>query len=809
MQKVIVRPEGDPASPIALVGEAPGEEEEKHGVPFYHLAAAGGLLNLQLEIAGIPRHMCYVTNVVKERPPNGSIDSFIYKGRGDKIVTTAEYHKYEEALRIELKMIKANVVVALGNPALYALTRHWGIGKWRGSILHSPFINKKIIPTFHPAASLRGQYIWRHLIARDLRLAKAESTTPEVILPKRNIIVEPTYDETLRYLAHLPRMIGFDVEVLRGELSCFSVAKAWNDVIVVPLTKSNRPYFTPEHEANIMRILSRILEDDKAKKVGQNLLFDSSFMYMKYGVRMTNMDDTMVAHRILYPDFPFGLDFITTEYTRQPYYKADGKMHMKYGMSEDKFWIYSGLDSAVALEAFPKIMERLKDNKVTYYRQVATVEPLLFMYARGVKVDVEGMANKAAGCDKRLETLNARLTRQVGHLLNANSSKQMKEYFQEEKGLKPYTKWVKKDGRRVQTVTYDETAMIRIARRGYPEAQTILDIRGLVKLKGTYLDFKMDDDKRLRSSVNPVGTKNGRFSSSKTIFGTGMNLQNQPPEVKEFLIADDGYVAYEPDLATAETRIVAAIGPVPSLLEAFAKGEDVHSLTAGLMFGKDPRDVSDEDGSSSLGTGRFSERFWGKKTNHELAYDLGYRKFALQYQMSEKEAKELINAWHRIYPEVRSSYHMWVKEELRATKRLTNLFGRTRIFLGEWGGDLFRDGYAFTPQSTVPDMINERGILKIHHDQKRFRHVELLNQVHDSMWMQIPLSVGWEYHAAALLELKASLEQVLVWKAIEFTIPVDIKMGLNYKDMEKVRYSGEGIDNLAEALQVRYEEIAA
>lgn len=807
MQKVIVRAEGDPSSPIAIVGEAPGEEEEKHGVPFYHGAPAGGLLNSLLEIAGIVRHSCYVTNVVKERPPDGSIDSFIHKIRKG-IITTAEYSKYEEALRIELKMTKANVVIALGNPALYALTRHWGITQWRGSILHSPFINKKVIPTFHPAGSIRGQYIWRHLIARDLCLALTESTTPDVVLPKRNIITEPSYDEVIQYLMYLPSMIGFDIEVLRGELSCFSVAKAWNDVIVVPLTKNNRPYYTPEHEASIMRVLACVLEDIEMKKVGHNLLFDSSFMYMKYGVRTTNMDDTMVAHRILYPDFRFGLDFVTSEYTRQPYYKLDGKMHMKYGTSEDKFWIYSGLDSAIALEAFPKIMDRLKGNTRTYYRQVATIEPLLFMYARGVKVDVEGMANKAKECERKMEVLNARLFRQTGRQLNANSSKQMKEYFCDEKGLKPYTKWVKKEGRKKQVVTYDETAMIRIARRGYPEAQTVLDIRGIKKLKGTYLDFKMDEDERLRSSVNPVGAETGRFSSSKTIFGTGMNLQNQPPEVKEFLVADDGYVAYEPDLATAETRVVAVIGPVPSLLEAFKRGEDVHRLTAGLMFGKDPRDVSDEEGSSSLGTGRFSERDWGKEGNHELAYGMAYKTFALRNQMPEKDAKEFVESWHRIYPEVRSSYHAWVKEELRLTKRLANPFGRVRLFLGEWGDDLFRKAYAFIPQSTIPDMVNERGLLKAHHDQERFRHVELLNQVHDSIWLQMPIAIGWDEHAASLLELKASLEQTLTWKGTEFIIPVDLKMGLNYKDMEKVHYSGDEIDSLATALQARYEEIA-
>ena len=72
-----------------------------------------------------------------------------------------------------------------------------------------------------------------------------------------------------------------------------------------------------------------------------------------------------------------------------------------------------------------------------------------------------------------------------------------------------------------------------------PEAKLVQELRALEKLHGTYLEVGIDKDDRIRSSWNPRGTKFGRFSSSKTIFGSGMNLQNLHPEFKEFLVSDN------------------------------------------------------------------------------------------------------------------------------------------------------------------------------------------------------------------------------------------------------------------------------
>lgn len=238
------------------------------------------------------------------------------------------------------------------------------------------------------------------------------------------------------------------------------------------------------------------------------------------------------------------------------------------------------------------------------------------------------------------------------------------------------------------------------------------------------------------------------------------------------------------------------------MMDAFNSGEDIHSKTAALIFRKPLSEVSDEDGSCPIGSGMFSERFWGKKANHALNYDMGFRSFALIYEIPEKEARFIVSAYHTAYPGIKQ-YYEWVQNQLR-TRTLTNPFGRKRKFMGRWGHDLFKEAYSWIPQSTVADKINRDGVLFIYNNQQWFRHAELLNQVHDSVVFQIPLDVGWHYHAEALLRIKQSLESRITWRIRSFAIPVDLDIGLNLKDMKSVDIEDADVDKLTERLEEAY-----
>ena len=436
-----VPPDGNLECRIAIVGEAPGTQEVRLQKPF--VGPAGQLLNDLLRTAGINRSQCYITNVVKEQPYKNNISPFINLNRTG-FPCSDKYKEYVEMLKEELSQCTANIIIAFGNVALYALTDMTGITKRRGSIYKSTLIRgKKVIPVIHPSAALR-QYIYQHYIIYDLKRALKESKFPELKRPERKMVIEPTFRDVKQFLwkCNDRDMVGFDIEVLNEEVSCISFAYDEDNVISIPFVKGREDYFTLEQENEIWHDISSVLEDDKIIKIGQNVIFDATFLFRRYGIQSRPLHDTMVGQAIMFPDFPKGLDFITSIYTSEPYYKDEGKRRFKKGGGSDRdFWIYNAKDSIVLMEAFPQIYNDLEmqGNKETYLNQVKLIEPLIWMSERGIRMDVDGLKFASGDANVEIEKLTEELWDLCGYEINPNSPKQLAEYFYVTKKLKAYS----------------------------------------------------------------------------------------------------------------------------------------------------------------------------------------------------------------------------------------------------------------------------------------------------------------------------------------------------------------------------------
>lgn len=785
--------EGPSEAKICFIGEAPGFHEARIGRPFYERAQAGSKLRDVMHLVGLSRSEVYITNVLKEHPPNDDITPWFKIMQGGRVVVSEDYLAYVELLKAELMERKniVNVFVPLGNTALYALTGQTYIMKRRGSILEGKFWpGMKVVPSVHPSAiagseySKRGEYIYIHYLRMDLKRAIEESKSPEIILPQRKLHINPSYNDVIKYLTECFALdrVAFDIEVssTSEEISCISFAKSPLDAMSINFSSYGDDVFTPDQEANIWLLIEKILSNKRIAKTGQNIVFDSSLIYHRYGIKTNNMDDTMIAMGITFPDFPKGLDFQTAMFTREPYYKDEGKKWSKIG-DESAFYIYNAKDSAVTSEIFPKVYADCvrQGNEKTYERQKALIPILTFMQEFGMRADVEGMKRASVDAVDKVAELTAKLHKLCGFDINPASPKQLMDYFYTTKGLTPYLKGSKP--------TIDLSALTRLARSGVEEATILKQIRKLSKMKGTYFDMKVSSDGRIRSSMNPVGAETGRLSSSQDIFGEGGNIQNLPEQFRRFILVDEGMVMYQIDLNQAENRIVAYCAPEPVMIKTFESGIDVHRQTASLCFGIPFNEVSDEEGSSPLGNGEHSQRFWGKKANHEFNYDRGYKTFALEFELPEKEGKFIHDRYHQVYPGVRQ-YHAWIKSRLTKDRTIENPFGRKRLFLGRWGDELFKEAYAQFPQSTVADKINEQGLEFIYYNQQWFGKVYILNQIHDSIVIEIPVDAGWTYHAECLLRIVESLETPITWRGTTFTIPADVIMGLNLN-----KYDGKGV----------------
>ena len=831
MKHTYVPPSGDLNAKLAGCGEQPGYQEIRARPPRPFIGPAGLGLDDCLAMTKISRRELYLTNVIKDL--DHPLEHYINLDSRGRHTISSEGYEYIKELGDEIKSLNLNCIIAFGNIALLALCNRTGITKWRGSVLESTLVpGLKVIPTFHPATFIppKFNFLNKPVICEDLIKAKYESEFREIRRDPRSVYTNPDFNQAIDCLRHcyrvgrLGQIIGIDIEVINREVDCIGLAWSPTESICIPFRGPHGDYFTVEEELQIMIGVAHILQSEDIQKAGASFIFDTQFLLRKYGIQPRGtLHCTQIAQKIAYPDFPAGLANVTTMYTDIPYYKEDGKQWMKMGAGTwQEWWNYNGFDSFIPVETIPKQIECLKKqgNFETYERQRGLIKPLTYMGERGIRIDVKGMMDYEEEQRKILNRLDLELKDEVGREINYNSPKQLMDYFYKELGIKPYKK---KNTQGKYSESIDVDALKRIVRQGgkaEKAARLMLDIRGLSKRISTYLNIgKVDKDGRYRSSYKPVGADTGRLSSGETIFGTGGNQQNWPHDLLRFFLFDEGYIGYSFDLSQIENRIVAYTGGVIAQIEAFENGIDLHKMTASIIFHKPYDQVSSVDGSSTLGDGRQSERYWGKKGNHGLNYDESYKKFALVNEMPEGEAKMMLEEIHSGYPQIRGGYHAMIQNMLKTTRTVTNLFNRTRLFLGPVHEsypnvpkaactETFRSAYAHFAQSTCADKVNEQGIEHIYYDQAHYGPVELLAQVHDSIVFQVPLSLPWIEHAKILLRIKNSLETPLIWHDREIKTPVDLAIGFNMQKEAMEEMKSKNIpsepEKLAEKLQEKY-----
>ena len=493
---------------------------------------------------------------------------------------------------------------------------------------------------------------------------------------------------------------------------------------------------------------------------------------------------------------------------------------------DDNTLIYNALDAAITLECanafMPDLLKEPAENyptfESTYDHTIDLFEPLMYMMIRGVRVEQDKLAETRVKINTKLDELQKEIDSICGRYINPNSPKDTQTYFYVEKRIPPY---FKRNLKGKSVVTTDDKALQRIARgtanrKGLKEANLMQQWRGLRKLRGTYIDIVFDKDSRLRCSYNPRGTKFGRLSSSKTVFETGMNMQNLPEAFKGFILADEDKIFIDLDKRHAEWIIVAYECGDLSMINACENNIDVHAYTASQMFNVSVELIQKEDEYLGHGTDpeamrqkrvnipeidllirqnkwiprSMSMRQAAKKANHGLNYDEGYKTFSLDNEITEKEGKVVVDFYHGIYPGIRQEYTVVQQELANNNRTLLNLFGRPCRFLDKWGDKLFKAAYSYKPQSTVGELVN-RAIVKTYRDSSTdTEDLEILAQVHDNVLYQNKvdaLSIS-----RAVFVAKEHLNPTLSTGGREFQIATDMKIGYDWGNLHKVLL----VDNL-------------
>jgi uracil-DNA glycosylase len=534
-----------------IVGEAPGANEEVQGKPF--VGAAGAELTKLLEEAGIERAECYVTNVLKIRPPQNKLDAFVSFKRklpegwewvapitgGRQLAFHPLVADSLRCLQAELAQVQPDLTIGFGNLALWALTGNWGIGDWRGSTFGLDLLgdgtSRSVIATYHPAAVLR-QWSWRPYVCRDLRRG-CDVLANGLRKPNFRFTLNPTLEQVHGHIASLrnlcelrPQAFAIDIETRRGQIDCIGIGWSATDALCIPFwSRARSNYWGESEEHSIVRGLRHLLLHRNARIIGQNLSYDIQYIFRQWGFKLRLGFDTMVGHHVLWPGTDKDLNTLSSLYCDyHHFWKQESK---EADEREDDLgrWSYNCRDCVATWEigqALAPLIEAegLRDQCVFQHQMWWHA---LDAMVRGVRCDAEVKKGLSGELRQEIKTREDWLERVLSHKLNVRSPKQLHTLFYEDFRL-PVVKIRTKEGMKAST---NEEALEQIAARTplvRPLVRRILEIRRLGVFKSTFVESKPDVDGRLRCSYNVAGTTTFRLSSSQNAFGSGANLQNIP-----------------------------------------------------------------------------------------------------------------------------------------------------------------------------------------------------------------------------------------------------------------------------------------
>lgn len=812
-----IPPEGPLSAKIVLIGEAPGQQEEWALKPF--VGGAGNLLNLLLAGCGLKREDCYITNVVKYRPPDNDFRIFYADSKLNQ--PTPFLTQSIRDLHAELSMLHPNVIIPLGGEALRAVTGKRGIGKWRGSIISSLW--GKTIPTLHPAYILR---VWgeKPIVEHDFKRASEEAKSKEINLPEHSFIIRPTLEQALEYITRCKeaRRFAFDIETNGSHVRCLGLSSDPKTACCIPFTcnpsevrleyrkgciplpggfeegaiQECASYWSEEDEGEILKALDDLFLDPKPEKIGQNISFDTTCMAREFGFQYRNLYmDTMKAHHTCYSELgkprdkekkeeqqyessgKKGLGFLVSMYTRIPFYKD-------HEYDDQSLWVYNCKDCVATLEISYSLDKELDERGLTEFyhnHDNPTVLSLIKIDARGVQIDVAERTRQTEAIEKQIGECISRIHSTTGNpLFNPDSDKQMKELLYGK--LKLPTQYNPKTG----SPTTDKNVLKMFLRDPkyilYKQLfEDLLIHSKLSTLLSSFLKKPLDENNRIYTHFDCSGTVTRRLSSSEPLFLPGTNLQNMPrrefPEFRRIFLADPDCWLLKFDLSQAEQRIVMWKARVQRVIDRWGSDPtfNIHKFIGSLIYKKPENEIKKDTDEYQI----------SKNGGYGGNYGMAPPKAAIVYDMPVATARFVLGEYHRNIPEIERVFWKGIQLELAKTRTIVSPTGGKRIFFGRLDDATFRDAYSHFAQSIVGDIINRA--LHLFEEIADPTECRIHLQVHDELVFMCRRELGVLKRYIPMI--KNLMEYPLLFPPIEtpLVIPVEGSYGPNWYDQKDIK----------------------
>ena len=489
-----------------------------------------------------------------------------------------------------------------------------------------------------------------------------------------------------------------------------------------------------EEALKIVQIFKPLYESDKIMKIGQNIKYDYEVL-TRYGVTLKGkMFDTMIAHYLIQPELHHNMDYMAetllgyqTIHIEELLGPKGKKQKNMRDLSPADIYEYAAEDADITLRLKNVLEPRLKElgvEELFWNIEMPLVRVLADMELNGVCLDTEALQDTSKIFTERMKQYEQEIYKEAGEEFNISSPKQVGDILFGKLQIMDKPKKTKTG----QYVTSEE--VLQSLESKSPIVRNILNYRGIKKLLSTYIDAlpKLINPRtgHIHTSFNQALTATGRLSSSDP------NLQNIPvrtddgKEIRKCFIPEEGCLFFSADYSQIELRIMAHLSEDENMMEAFREGHDIHRATAAKIWHVDIDKVTD------------AQRKKAKQANFGIIYGITTYGLAQRMDISNGEAKELIEGYFRTFPKVQA-YMEHAKEEARAKGYAETLFHRRRYLADINSRNATVRGFAERNAINAPIQGTEADIIKVAMVRiwERFKkegiRSKMILQVHDEL----------------------------------------------------------------------------
>ena len=484
----------------------------------------------------------------------------------------------------------------------------------------------------------------------------------------------------------------------------------------------------------VVEIFKPLYESDKIMKIGQNIKYDYEVL-TRYGVTIQGkMFDTMIADYLIQPELHHNMDYLAetllgyqTIHIEELLGPKGKKQKNMRDLSPTDIYEYAAEDADITLRLRNVLEPRLKElgvEELFWNIEMPLVRVLAYMELNGVCLDTEALQDTSKIFNERMREYEQEIYKEAGEEFNISSPKQVGDILFGKLQIMDKPKKTKTG----QYVTSEE--VLQSLENKSPIVRNILNYRGMKKLLSTYIDAlpKLINPRtgHIHTSFNQALTATGRLSSSDP------NLQNIPvrtddgKEIRKCFIPEEGCLFFSADYSQIELRIMAHLSEDENMMEAFREGHDIHRATAAKIWHEDIDKVTD------------AQRKKAKQANFGIIYGITTYGLAQRMDISNAEAKDLIQDYFRTFPKVQA-YMEHAKEVARAKGYAETLFHRRRYLADINSRNATVRGFAERNAINAPIQGTEADIIKVAMVRiwERFKkegiRSKMILQVHDEL----------------------------------------------------------------------------